>query len=76
MKEVLLERVLNALWESQWTTRWAAENTVCAYQNCSGEAYRDQEQHLETCEFVKLWRDLENVRRRVGDSREPQVVSS
>jgi hypothetical protein len=53
--------MLHGLWETQWTTRWAAENTVCAY-GCNRESYKDQELHYEDCDFVALWTDLMDVR--------------
>jgi hypothetical protein len=69
MKEPLLIRLLDAVWEGQWTTRWAAENTTCSW-GC-GHSFEDQGAHFGGCGFLRLWDDLDNVRRRVGDRREP-----
>lgn len=55
-----MDRVLEALWETQWSTAWAAENTVCAY-HCLTVPYQDQQAHHPDCDFVKLWADLGHV---------------
>ena len=62
------KNVIDALWGTQWTTRWAAENTVCAY-GCSRESYQDQKDHFGDCEFVALWKSLSSVRADLGDTR-------
>lgn len=70
----VLKRIFDALWDTQWTTRHAGENTVCAY-GCARETYKDQLGHYRSCKFVKLWTDLRSDRLAVGEHREPEVVS-
>lgn len=67
MKPALTKRVLEALWYTQWTSKWAAENTACAH-GCGRKAdiYSDQEAHYADCDFVKLWDDLKAEREAAG----------
>lgn len=61
----LLKRMVEALWSTQWTTKWAAENIVCAY-DCWKVAHKDQKAHYLGCPFVKLWNDAKYVREYLG----------
>lgn len=56
----LLTEVLERLQETSWSTRNAAENTVCAYGcDTKAERWKDQQEHHERCEYLKLRARLE-----------------
>jgi hypothetical protein len=59
---------LRTMWVSQWETRYAAENTVCAY-NC-GEPYEDFSGHSVECEFVSHWSQFVDLVAQLGMEKE------
>lgn len=68
----LARRLIEAFWLSQWETRNAAENTVCAF-GC-GNRYEDFSAHERSCGFVTAWSELAAVRAEVGCAHEPKVA--
>lgn len=73
----LVKRVLDALWDTQWTCHNAAENTVCAHGCCPKDMYyEDQKGHAASCKFVALWADLREQRDLIGDTRTPDLLET
>lgn len=67
---MLAKRLLDDVWDGQWTTRNAAKNMVCAHGCAKENTYEDQLAHERDCRFVKLWCDeLKGLREFVGESR-------
>ena len=75
MVDALIQRVLDALWETQWTVRWKGRSLICAYWCDRRPARANQETHYQGCEFIQLWNDLASERVHVGDDRVPTVAS-
>lgn len=73
LSEPVVRRLLDALWYGQWTTCNAAENQTCSYGCVEENTFEDQNEHLSTCSFLKLWTDLAALRTATSDSRAPKV---
>jgi hypothetical protein len=78
----LAKKLLDDAWASQFETRNAAENTVCAYDRSEvvpelcGDRYEDFEAHHQSCPFLAYWEELAEIRKACGDTREPKKRTS
>ena len=55
------ERLLEALRERQWSMRNAAENYYCPACCSKADRYKDQQEHRDSCSYMKLIEDLKKA---------------
>jgi hypothetical protein len=50
----LVKHLLDMVKANEWQTRHAAENTYCPYCNNDSDAWEDQKEHHDGCQFVMV----------------------